>query len=115
MANLEQQRANYAWQRVQGCGNDFLNLAKSAPALIMNNGLMPTLAFYADKNKNHHQALNKILCDWLQQRFPQRFPQSSFALVMESLLQADSAQYRQVTEEVLSLLRWIRQFAAVVN
>jgi CRISPR-associated protein Cmr5 len=115
MANLEQQRANYAWQRVQGGGSDFLNLAKSAPALITNNGLMPTLAFYADKDKSHHRVLNTMLCDWLQQRFPQRFPQRSFALVMESLLQADSAEYRQATEEVLSLLRWVRQFAAVVN
>lgn len=50
--SLDQQRAAYAWQCVQGCNSrndDYTNLAKAAPALIMNNGLMQALAFYQDK------------------------------------------------------------------
>lgn len=45
MPNLEQQRAAYAWNCVQNCSSDYVNLAKSAPALVMGNGLMQTLAF----------------------------------------------------------------------
>ncbi|MCZ7627152.1 MAG: type III-B CRISPR module-associated protein Cmr5 [Candidatus Methylomirabilis sp.] len=40
-------------------------LAKGAPALIMQSGLMPVLAFYKDKGKSHHEALLHHLCEWL--------------------------------------------------
>lgn len=53
---LEQQRAQFAWDNAtrakvhlaNGFG-DFINTAKAAPALIMNNGLMQTLAYYQAK------------------------------------------------------------------
>ena len=34
---------------------------------------------------------------------------------LPKLLNADSAHYRQATEEALLLLRWIRQFAAALG
>ncbi len=68
--SLDQQRAAYAWECVQGCNGDYTNLAKAAPALIMNNGLMQALAFYQSKGKPHHLALNKHTQEWLKARFP---------------------------------------------
>lgn len=110
--SLEQQRAKFAWERVQGCSKDYTNLAKAAPALIMNNGLMQALAFYQSKGKAHHLALNRHLCEWLRQRGIVQ--QAEFASVMTALHGADAAIFRRATEETLALLKWIRQFAAAV-
>ena len=113
-SSLDQQRAAYAWQKVQGQNSDYTKLAKGAPALIMNNGLMQTLAYYADKNKSHHRSLNQHLIDWLaiyltgQENAP-----VPFSLMMEQLQKTNSQKYRKATEETLALLRWIRQFAAI--
>ena len=109
-ATLDQQRAAYAWQRVQGCTREYVNLAKAAPALVMNNGLMQTLAFYESKGKPHHQQLARHLSDWLYQQ--NQVTDSNFGAVMTSLQSTESSRYRQATEEALALLRWIRQFAA---
>jgi len=121
--SLEQQRAAFAWQKVQGANSEYTTLAKAAPALIMNNGLMQTLAFYQDKDKGHHRVLLGHLVDWLAQRFGgseltngEHYPASAdFASSMNALLHADAALYRRATDESLVLLRWIRQFAAAVS
>lgn len=112
--SLDQRRAAYAWEKVQGCGDEYMKLAKGAPALIMNNGLMQTLAFYEDKGKNHHRDLNRHIIDWLATYLTgQPVANVPFTTMMDSLLQADSAKYRRATQETLALLRWIRQFAAI--
>lgn len=110
--SLEQQRAKFAWERVQGCSKDYTNLAKAAPALIMNNGLMQALAFYQSKGKDHHLALNRHLCEWLRERHIVQ--QVGFAELMNALYGADATTFRRATEETLALLKWIRQFAAAV-
>lgn len=121
MHNLDQKRAAYAWDVVQKCSKDYENLAKSAPALIMNNGLMQTLAFFQAKGKNHHMELNRHICQWLGRKlrdlgaFPRDESQVGFESVMTALHQAEPMVYRQATEEVLALLRWIRQFAPAVR
>lgn len=123
---LEQKRSQAAWAMSQEgialAAGEYTNLAKAAPALIMNNGLMQTLAFYQDKNKQHHQVLAGQLRRWLIYR---ESPNSGdelklptdpgFATLMQALLNAKSTKYRQATEESLLLLRWIRQFAAALN
>ncbi|BBA36062.1 CRISPR-associated Cmr5 family protein [Methylocaldum marinum] len=112
MQTLEQQRAAFAWEKVQRCTSDYKNLAKGAPALIMNNGLMQALAFYQSKGKEHHLSLNRHLCEWLRQRAI--VGDASFAGTMAELHQAGSARYRLATEEALAVLKWIRQFAAAL-
>lgn len=112
-STLDQRRAAYAWEKVQGCNNDYCNLAKAAPALIMSNGLMQTLAYYQDKGKEHHSALSRHLRQWLKHRFDHRFNGDDYQSVMQGLFNTTDAQfYRHATEETLALLRWIRQFAA---
>ncbi len=115
-SSLDQKRAAYAWEKVQGCTGDYVTLAKGAPALIMNNGLMQTLAFYEDKGKNHHKALNKHLMDWLAIKLTGNEVNGiPFETMMEALQKTDSQNYRQATEETLALLRWIRQYAAIAQ
>jgi CRISPR-associated protein Cmr5 len=114
--SLDQKRAAYAWEKVQGCSKDYTNLAKAAPALIMNNGLMQALAFYQSKGKEHHLALSKHIREWLKVRFPAQFTGNGYVEVMKGLFNCqDPRFYQQATEETLALLRWIRQFAAAIS
>ncbi len=120
--SLDQQRAAYSWECVQHIPKDYDKLAKAAPALIMNNGLMQALAFYQDKGKtkesimDRYHALNAHLMRWLGRQFGGNdFPSEQdayFNTVMPALYNAKPELFRRATEETLALLRWIRQFAA---
>ena len=115
---LEQQRAQFAWDCAKEgtalAGDDYRNLAKAAPALIMNNGLMQTLAFYQDKGKPHHMALAGQLRRWIMKRAGGNSQDPGFQPMMDVLLRAQPDQYRRATDEALLILRWIRQFAAAL-
>lgn len=115
---LEQRRAETAWRFAQegiARSDQYKDLAKAAPALIMNNGLMQTLAFYEDKNKDHHKDLAAHLRRWIMTRAGGADKDPGFQFFMEIMLKADSRSYRQASEEALLLLRWIRQFAAALG
>lgn len=120
---LEQQRAADAWKQAQGRGNDYKNLAKGLPALIMNSGLMQVLAFLHEKsggnkrNKQKHCAdLGDQLRDWLKRRFPDDIKSAEFEPFMESLMNDVSpATYQHITAEAFAWLRWLRQMAAAAN
>ena len=128
---LEQKRAQFAWDFAKEgtalAGDEYRNLAKAAPALIMNNGLMQTLAYYQakglddrgqpKKGQEHNIALSDTLQRWIG---PRVFGKGSatqapgFNAMMEDLLRAQPDQYRRATDEALLILRWIRQFAAAL-
>jgi len=110
MQTLDQKRAKYAWKQVEAHkSTEYRNLAKSAPALIMNNGLMQTLAFFHAKGQTHHDDLNLDLRLWLFQK--KIVSGSEYAQTMNALFTSDSETYMRATDEALALLRWIRQFA----
>ena len=122
MPDLDQRRAAFAWDRVEDAakklgGDDgkkakayesYKNLAKAAPALVMNNGLMQTLAFFASKDKPHHQQLKADILEWLGRQMD--LP-TEYERMMKELFEAESERYRLATEETMHLLRWLRQFA----
>ncbi len=123
MRNIEQERAAYAWDCVQGINDKYVNLVKGAPALIMTSGLMQTLAFHAEKGKKevHHAKLVQHICVWLKQRFGQRITSGDFHTTMRTLMGVgenpveESRFYQQATDETMELLRWLRQFAPAVK
>ena len=108
--SLDQRRAAYAWQCVQDHGSDdYARLAKAAPALIMNNGLMQTLAFYQSKQDQHRLLLQDIL-HWLHHC---QFLQSQdYAAAMNELHGMATSDYRLASMEALEILKWIRQLAS---
>jgi CRISPR-associated protein Cmr5 len=124
MPDLEQERAAYAWQKAsESRSKEYENLAKAAPALIMSNGLMQTLAFFESKgqSKSHFRDLSQHICHWLGRRFrgKERFPdsesQADFRNIIQALYKSPPLVYRQATEEAMALLKWIRQFASAVS
>jgi len=109
---LEQERAKHAWNSAAGCNKEFRNLAKGAPALVMSNGLMPSLAFWQSKGNNHKKLVNALLA-WLHERG--LVSSDNFPDAMNSLQEARSEKFRQATSETLEYLKWLRNFASAVN
>lgn len=114
---MEQQRATDAWQRAQGCSDEYMKLAKGLPALIMNSGLMQVMAFLQEKgakdSQRHCRDLAQHLRQWLHGRFPA--VRADFVGFMEDLMQADPLSYQAVTAEAFAWLRWLRQMSAAIR
>ncbi len=127
MATLEQQRAQDAWDCAERAkrqlGSDYdkyVDLAKSAPALIMNSGLMQVLAFLHEKGldkktgrpkpNDPHTHIGQHLRDALHKRFAD-LP-ADFEGSMNQLMKADSLRFQAITAEAFAWLRWMRQMAA---
>jgi len=122
--SLEQRRAAHAWkwtdpERCREKYGEFVNLAASAPALVMSNGLMQTLAFYKDKAKgtgSPHECLLEGILAWIG-REVLSIGDPVFDRVMPALhgdgrdAAEHSDRYMRATEETLEILTWIRQFA----
>ena len=112
---LEQQRAKDAWEKSDGCSKEYMNLAKALPALIMNSGLMQTMAFLHEKGSGNRgsppEELAKHLRSWLSARFPGSV-REGFNEFMEDLMGAGPRTYQDVTAEAMAWLRWMRQMAA---
>ena len=132
---LDQKRAEYAWKRATEARRDrgdefenYKNLAKGAPALIMGNGLMPALAFYKSRGKGHATVLLTDIAGWLASMRvldevvlpPRQLPNSTtpqdrlFSETMQRLHHAPSQTYMRATDETLAMLKWLRQFADAV-
>lgn len=118
---LDQKRATLAWgfatasRNLQGDLVDkYRNLAKGAPALIMNSGLMPTLAFYRGKGLAEQQLLSDLMAGLIQRLAPQPAPRE-FMSFMAMLQKGDSRDYLRYTDEALELLKWLRQFVDAVK
>lgn len=116
---LEQQRAADAWEKARLQDSAYSRLAKSVPALIMNSGLLHTLAFLHEKGAKEqnldHQVLGGHLRDWLSRCFPSQFPSSHFDAFMSALIEAEPLVFQRVTAEAMAWLRWLRQMAPAVT
>lgn len=111
---LEQERAKHAWSAADKCSEKFMTLAKGAPALVMSNGLMPSLAFWQSKAKenNDHAKLVNSITTWLKER--KLVKEASFSAAMNSLQDSNSTVFMQATNETLEYLKWLRNFAAAI-
>ena len=116
---LDQQRAANAWQCAQKSRtNDYANLAKGLPALIMNSGLLQVMAFLEEKGSNPKQRHCSVAAQdmraWLHQRFRQEAP-PEFKAFMEAVMKAEPRKFQEITAESLAWLRWLRQLAAALS
>jgi CRISPR-associated protein Cmr5 len=113
---LEQQRAADAWAKCQDCSDEYMKLAKSLPALIMNSGLMQVMAFLHEKGdkpaQRHCKDLARHLRSWLQRRFPKTIGDDQFESFMDALMKAEPRIYQHITAEAFA---WLRQMAAAAR
>ena len=120
---LDQQRAALAWgfatTGMQQHGKEYKSLAKGAPALIMNSGLMPALAFYSGKGRAAQQLLDDLIRGLSKRLAGQELKpdqgRQPFPGFMEALQKGTSHDYMRNTDEAIELLKWIRQFVDAVE
>ena len=120
---LDQKRATLAWQYatagITEFPKEYKGLAKGAPALIMNSGLMPTLAFYNGKGGAHRQLLDDLIRGLSQRLHGKSLGAGQggqlFSGFMQALQNCKSHEYFRATDEALELLKWIRQFVDAVD
>ena len=111
LRSLEQRRAEDAWEvawKNRG-SKEFLRVTQNAPAMIMSSGLMPTLAFFKSKGKEHEKVLQGLL-GWLGDKLGCS-SSKSFESIIKKLHQSESRTYMEATEEALEWLKWLRHFS----
>jgi CRISPR-associated protein Cmr5 len=119
---LERARHIHAWlsgldPRLRSKCGDRL---KGAPAQMMDNGLLQTLAFFHAKDRDDSQTerarksgrnefglIADAVVDWLRQRKLLR-PEPS---ALQAIAGLSSAQYRRCTEEAIAWLDWAKRLA----
>lgn len=77
---------------------------KGAPAEVMENGLLQTLAFYRHKRGEHDLIANDLTA-WLRKL--NLLPDQG----LESLAQLPATRYRQCSEEAIAWLNWAKRLA----
>lgn len=123
LKGIEQGRATYAFNAVQGVSENlkkkYKTAAKKAPVLVKTNGLGQTLAFIKSKGgkydqqkkkkiKNGYDILYEQIGIWLRSDAAnQSVPDGE---LVKEVIQLESHLYRQVTVETLALLNWVRRF-----
>lgn len=109
MGSLEQERAEYAWRFIAGTDSKkaFQEAVVGAPAMVMSNGLMQTMAFYQSKERDYGDVLRAML-EPLSRLLS---CSAEFGPVMKALQGSTPERYMQATEEALETLKWLRHFA----
>jgi len=110
MRTLEQERAKFAYEKIKlikdrDFKEEYARYVKSAPALILTNGLGNTLAYYRSKRNKAYDELYNHIKEWLERR---GFCKGD---VLEWIMNTDSLRVFQATREVLALLNWMTKFA----
>ena len=113
----DQLRSEFAWKVVEGVPapkrEEFQRIAVGAPAMIMSNGWMQSLAYYETKGA---KTLVGAVCRWLAEHvWRGDNARGEFPVVMTRLQGLSSDDFMLATEETLELLRWVRQFAKAVR
>ncbi|MEO0249209.1 MAG: type III-B CRISPR module-associated protein Cmr5 [candidate division WOR-3 bacterium] len=116
LSSRDQERAKAAWKcvsEVQGkeAIEKYASLAKSAPVMILTNGLGQTLAFFISKanGRNEYSVLLDHLTQWLYANVPWTTPRAG--TLIEQVMGEASPGYRLATEEALAFLSWVKRFA----
>lgn len=117
---LEQERAAFAWDKVQQLKVDLGEKAGDAtmyirrlPAMTFGNGLGQTLAFLlaqaaGDSNKPAFKVY-QILAEWLIRH--RQIYAGELDKLIKTIADNDRYQYQLAQEEVWALLNWLKKFA----
>ncbi len=119
ITSKEQERAKKAWELVNAVSDNiadkYKSLAKSAPVMILTNGLGQTLAFFLSKIKgqNEYFMLYSHIEQWLNVgNIPWTQHANTHNRLIEKIMHENSQINRMATEEALAFLSWVKRFAS---
>lgn len=115
----EQERAKMAWELASAVPNhlidDYASIVKSAPVMILTNGLGQALAFIISKSKSkEYSLLYDHLNKWLAGNVVWTQNEDISNDLIERVIHEKSQGYRMATEEALAFLAWIKRFATAL-
>jgi CRISPR-associated protein Cmr5 len=132
---LGQKRAEYAFQVIEKIkskdfASELSSLISKMPSYILTNGLGNTLAFLFSKGKEQHLFVAGIIADWILRKYKIVSVTGNFSSfaddwflntgkvkekmkdITENLvLKIDMYNYTVATDEILSLLVWLKRFS----
>lgn len=116
----EQERAKKAWDLVNSVKADdiekYAALSKSAPVMVLTNGLGQTLAFFISKKKSkEYSLLYNHLNEWLSDNVAWSENEDIADDLIERVIHEKSQSYRMATEEALAFLAWVKRFATALS
>jgi CRISPR-associated protein Cmr5 len=110
MRSRELERAKHIQDCLERLGltklEDYADRVKGAPAQLMDNGLLQTLAFYHAK-EGAHDTVARGVEDWLT-----RIGLLRGADPMRALIELDATTYRRCSEEAIAWFNWAKRLAA---
>jgi len=137
---MDQERAKFALDRIQAVKNEelkfknkkgqeeqanqkkFATYSKKLPALIINNGLLPTLAFLASKNES--RAVYETLVEWLletdflSKSKLKKEPEDkkdeeglNLYKAIDEVADMDASKLRAITTEALAFADWLKRLS----
>lgn len=120
MRTLEQERALFAWERINSVcmehptqAKDVAMHIKKMPAMVLANGLGQALAFLLQKDEGNRSGpeyiVYDIIAEWIVEE--RKLYTGPRADLMSRLIQGDRFLYRQAQEETWALLVWLKKFA----
>ena len=110
--NLEQVRAKHALERASDARkqNNEGDCLSGYPSLIINNGLLATLAFSLDKKKQHLRVADAVAFHLHHLGVVVQSTPSAAGL-RDLLVKTDSHKLRRATAEALAFLAYLKRFA----
>lgn len=117
----EQERAKKAWDLVNETPKSIIekyaSLAKSAPVMILTNGLGQTLAFFISKStgRNEYSLLYNHINNWLDGNIPWTPNEDIGDDLIEKVINEKSQICRMATEESLAFLSWVKRFSTALS
>jgi CRISPR-associated protein Cmr5 len=128
MKTLEQQRASYAYSKIshiatlnEDIQEKYHSYVRSAPALILRNGLGNTLAYYLSKAKVSLKDVSEkveslrdskqIAYAMLYLHITEWLKTMGYGDLEWITNEATSLEVFQATKEAIALLNWMRRFA----
>lgn len=120
---LERGRAEFAYKRVkqtlqeikkESTKKEYRSYLRKIPQMILSSGLGQTLAFVFAKSKegNAYKLIYDQITEYLKSDFTSsiKMPPDKNDLI-EWVVSLDSHSYRYVTQEIISILNWLKRFA----
>ena len=86
---------------------EYKSYCKKFPSMVQTNGLAASIAFLKDKGKAYN-----YLYEHIENRLKELGSLPKDASLIDYVCSLETAQYRVVTKEVLSLFNWLRRFAS---
>lgn len=123
-ARSQRERAKYAFGCVQeirerSFASEYKSHVKSFPSMILQNGIGNALAFaYAKSDGDENCGWGAILWQiygWVEnnrQPAHDNFKVKIERFIQQRILNSETAQYRSIEVETLSLLNWLKRFAS---